>query len=176
MNKKGCEEKKKTFTANEATTKKILHQRKFKRYISLKYKPTPIVTVKKMVEEIFIIGNQTYAGVTHVGRNPTRRLSTTNNVDNNHKQNTHQKLRSISPTNWFRRQGNKLSKKPSSTTTTNNYTHQQKINELQEEINKLEHQQIVNEQPKSETAHQTANLSQATTKIVNMASVTNRDQ
>ena len=43
-------------------------------------------------------------------------------------------------------------KKPSKTHTTNNYTQQQKINKLQEEINKP---------TKTETADQTANLSEA---------------
>ena len=45
--KKEYEETNKTITSNEAAMKKILHQRKFKKYNSLKYKPTPTVKVKK---------------------------------------------------------------------------------------------------------------------------------
>ena len=48
------------------------------------------------------------------------------------------------------------SKKKSNTITTNIYMHPQKVNELQEQINKLKHQQIANEQPrKTETKPQT---------------------
>ena len=47
LEKKEYEEIKKTITSNEVATKKILHQRKFKKYNSLKYKPTPTVKVKK---------------------------------------------------------------------------------------------------------------------------------
>ena len=74
----------------------------------------------------------------------TMRLSKTNNVNKNHKQNIHETLCTVSPTNQFRRQGNNLSKKPSNANRACNYMQQQKINELQEEINKLQHQQIAN--------------------------------
>ena len=105
--------------------------------------------------------------------NPTRRLRKINNADKNHKQNIHEKLCTISARNRFKRQGNNLSKKPSNTNTTNNYTQQRKINELQEKINKLKHQEIVNQQPtKAATANQTANLSRAIRKNVNTVSVT----
>ena len=105
--------------------------------------------------------------------NPTRRLSKTNNADNNHKQNIYEKLSTISARNRFKRQGNNLSKKPSNTNPTNNYTQQWKINKLQEKINKLKHQEIVNQQrTKAATANQTANLSPAIRKNVNTVSVT----
>ena len=133
--------------------------------------------VKKIAQETGNAENRTYAEVTCAGRNPTRRLSKTNNADNKYKQNIHEKLHSISPTNHFRRQGNNLSKKPSNTNTISNYTQQQKINELQEEINKLKYQQIADEQPtKAETTHKITSLSQAISKNVNTASVTNRGQ
>ena len=49
------------------------------------------------------------------------------------------------------------------------------MNELQEEINKLKHQEIVIEQlTKTETAHQFTNLTQAIPKNVNTISLTNR--
>ena len=84
----------------------------------------------------------------------------------------HEKLRSISPTKQFRRQENNLSKKPSNTNTTNNYK-KQKINELQEKINKLKHQEIADEQlAKAETAHKITCLSQAILRNVNTASET----
>ena len=49
------------------------------------------------------------------------------------------------------------------------------MNELQEEINKLKHQEIVIEQlTKTETAYQFTNLTQAIPKYVNTISLTNR--
>ena len=72
--------------------------------------------LKKLVMYLY----RTCAEATRAGRNPTRRLSKTNNVDNKNKK-KHKKLCSISPTKQFRRQENNLSKKPSNTNTTNNY-------------------------------------------------------
>ena len=83
--------------------------------------------MKKIAEETGNTENHTYAEVIRAGRNPTRRLNKTSNADNNHKQNIYENLRSISPTNRCRRQGNNLSKKPS------------KMNELQEENDTLKH-------------------------------------
>ena len=80
---------------------------------------------EKNAEETGNAQKCTYAEVTRTARNPTRRLSKNNNADNKHKQNLHEKLRSTSPTNWFRRQGNNLNKKLSNSNTTNNYTQQQ---------------------------------------------------
>ena len=112
--------------------------------------------VKTITEETSNTENRIYAEVKLTGRSPTRRLSKTKNAGNKHKQNIH----TISPINRFRRQGNNLSKKPSNTNIKNNYTQQQKINELPEEINKLKHQGITDEHPvKAETAHQTISLS-----------------
>ena len=76
----------------------MLHQRKFKIYSSLKYKPTLTVKEKK-IAETGNTENHTYAEVTHADRNPARRLSKTNNAVNKHKQNIHEKLRLMSPTN-----------------------------------------------------------------------------
>ena len=112
MEKIEYEEIKKTITTTEAATKKILHERKFKKYSSLKCKPTPIVKVKKTAEETGNTENRIYGEVTRVDRKPARRLSKTINAGNKHNQNIHEKLRSISQTNRFRRQWNNLSKKP----------------------------------------------------------------
>ena len=92
LEKKEYEEIKKIVTSNEAATKKMLHQRIFKKYNSRKHKPSPTVKAKKIAEETGNTENHTYAKVTRAGRNPTRRLSKTNNADNNHKQNKHEKL------------------------------------------------------------------------------------
>ena len=62
---------------------KTLHQPKFQKYNSLKYKPTPTEKVKKIAAETGNTENSTYAEVTHADRNPTRRLCKTNNVNNN---------------------------------------------------------------------------------------------
>ena len=68
----------------------------------------------------------------------------------------------MNPANLFKSQGNNLNERVAKINTTNSYTQQQVINELQEETNKLMHQQIANKQPtKTRTAHQTAKLSQA---------------
>ena len=97
-------------------------------------------TMKVIAEETGNVENRTYAEVARATRNPTRSLSKAKNTDNKHKQNIHEKLCLMSPTNRFRRQWNNLSKKTSNAKTTKNYTQQQKINELQEEINKPKHQ------------------------------------
>lgn len=82
--------------------------------------------------------------VTRADRNPTWRLSKINNTENNHIQNIHKKLHSISPANQFGRQGKSLSK-----TIKQKYNKQlyaaTEDNKLQEEINKLKDQQIANE-------------------------------
>ena len=52
LEKKEYEEIKKTITSNEAAIKKISHQRKFKKYNSLKDKPTPTVKVKKLLKKL----------------------------------------------------------------------------------------------------------------------------
>ena len=106
------EEIKETITSIEAATKKIWHERKFKKYCSLKCKSTPVVKVKKTAEETGNTENRTYGEVTRADRKPTRRLSKTINAGNKHNQNIYGKLRSISQTNRFRRQWNNLSKKP----------------------------------------------------------------
>ena len=82
------------------TTKNILHQRKCKKYNSLQYKPT-----KKLLKKQVNTENRTYAEVTRAVRNLTRRLSKANNAVNKRNENIPEKLRPISPTNWFRRQG-----------------------------------------------------------------------
>ena len=98
LEKKEYEEKKKTITSKEAATKKILHQQKYKKHISLKYKPTLNVKVKKITEVICNTENHTYSKVTRsLSKSPTRRLSKTNNANNKHQQNVHEKLCSISP-------------------------------------------------------------------------------
>ena len=99
LESKEYEEIKKTIRSNEAATKKILHQQKFKKYNSFKFKPTPTAKAKKIAEETGNTENRTYAKATRVGRNPTRRLRKTNNADNKHKESIHEKLHSIRPTN-----------------------------------------------------------------------------
>ena len=54
---------------------------------------------EKIAEETGNTENHTYAEVTCTSTNPTRRLNKTNNADIKHKQNIHEKPRSISPTN-----------------------------------------------------------------------------
>ena len=51
MENRGYEQIKKAITSNEAATKKILHQRKFKKYNSLKYKTYSNYKSGKMAEK-----------------------------------------------------------------------------------------------------------------------------
>ena len=94
---------KKTITSTEAAAKKILPQRKFKKYNSLKYKPKPTAEVKEIAKETGNTKNRTYAEVLGAGRNLTARLSKSNNANYKQKQNIHEKLCSKSPANRFRR-------------------------------------------------------------------------
>ena len=63
LEKKEYEEIKETIISKEAVIKKILHQRKFKKYNRLKYKPTTTVKVKKIAKETGNIEIRTYAEV-----------------------------------------------------------------------------------------------------------------
>ena len=84
----------------------MLPQQKFNKDNSLKYKPKPTVKVKEIAKETGNTKNRTYAEVLGAGRNLTGRLSKSNNANNKHKQNMHEKLCSISLRNRFRRWGN----------------------------------------------------------------------
>ena len=55
--------------------------------------------MKKIAQKTGNTENHTYAEVTCTSTNPIRRLSKTNNADIKHKQNIHEKTRSISLTN-----------------------------------------------------------------------------
>ena len=82
LEKKDYEEIQKTITSNELATK-------FKKYNSLKYKPTPTVKVKKNPEETGNAENRTYAEVTRGCRNPARGVIKTDNAGSNQKHSPH---------------------------------------------------------------------------------------
>ena len=73
--------------------------------------------VKGITKETGNTENSTYTEVTHADRCHTKRLSETNNANNNYKENKHEKLCLISLTNQFRRQGRNLNKKASNINT-----------------------------------------------------------
>ena len=75
----------KKITSTEAAAKKILPQRKFKKYNSLKCKPKPTAEVKEIAKETGNTKKRTYAEVLGAGRNLTARLSKSSNANYKHK-------------------------------------------------------------------------------------------
>ena len=127
-----------SFPSNETATKKILHQRRFKEYNNLKYKAKLCVKATNIIDENENLKNATYAEILRANIKLTREISKTDNTDHNNKQNIQEKLRSLSLTNRNKRQRNIPSRKLSNSNIQNSDKHKQKINELQEEIQKTE--------------------------------------
>ena len=169
----------KTIQTNENATKKMLHQRKFKKFNNLKYKPKP--QVKATTEENEETPKRTYADILRQ-KNPTGKPSKTNNTkdsDSKQKPNIHERLRSLSPSNKHRKQGKAPSRNSSNTNQPITNKNQEKIKELEEQIKKLRNKQqetedtldIKTKDNKTETTEPDVH-----SKNVRMASVTNRGQ
>ena len=188
LEKKEYDEIQKTITANEASTKKLLHQRKFKKYNNLKYKSkTPIKA--KTTEGDETSDKPSYAEVLRKTRSPIRQ-NTTNDSQSKNKPDIHQRLRSMSPNNKQRKQGINPSRAASKTNNTNNDKQQQKIKELEEEIIKLKTTQnatinATNNNQKETPVLQNSNFTNnnqieapalQSSKNKNMASAANRGQ
>ena len=91
--------------------KLIPQQRKFKKYWNLKYKLKPAVKGTNIIDENENLKKATYVEILRGNRTPTTGLSKTNNTDHNGKPKIRQKLRSLSPINRYKRQGNSQSRK-----------------------------------------------------------------
>ena len=82
----------------KASTKKILHQRKFKNFNYLKYKPKAQIKATAL-EETENKEKPTYTEILRKGQNSSTRQNLRTNFESNTKPNIHQKLWSMSPTN-----------------------------------------------------------------------------
>ena len=89
-----------TIQINEKVTKKILQQRKSKKYNDLKHYPKPVAKATEDNENWVQPSN---AQVTARAPLETPSLTNTNSKPNN--KNIHERLRSSSPSNLFRKQG-----------------------------------------------------------------------
>ena len=141
-----------TFKVNETATKQILHQRKFKKFNTLKYKPKPTVKTTNFTEEKELLetspttARPTYADILKDTKNPSIKTSKTN--FNN--KNIHEKLRSLSSTIRTRKQGNIPSRNNSNTNMVKDDKYQQELNELKEEIKILKQSKKQQHDPKTE--------------------------
>ena len=87
-------------------TKQILHQRKFKKFNTLKYKPKPTVKItnltggNELIETSPITARSTYAEILKDTKNPSIKTSKTN------LKNIHKKLCSLDQTIRILKQGN----------------------------------------------------------------------
>ena len=75
----------KTIASNEAVTKKILHNPKFKKYNNLKYKPKAAVETTNLTDENGNLKKTTYAKILRANIKPTRGISKTDNTGYNNK-------------------------------------------------------------------------------------------
>ena len=95
LEKAEYEEIQKTITSNEIVTKKILNQRKFKKYNNLKHKPKPAENVN--------LKKTTYAELLQVNMTPSREISKADNTYHSNQPNIQEKLRSLSSANKYKR-------------------------------------------------------------------------
>ena len=110
-----------TIKVNETATKQILHQRKFKKFNTLKYKPKPNVKTTNFTERNELLekspttARPTYAEILKATKNPFTRTSKTNLNSYKTNKNIHEKLRSLGPAIWTHKQGNITSRNTSNT-------------------------------------------------------------
>ena len=89
---------------NETVKKQILHQRKFKKFNTLKYKPKPTVKTtnftegNKLLEKSPTTERRTYAEILKATKNPFIRTTKTNLNNYKTNKNIHEKLCSLTPT------------------------------------------------------------------------------
>ena len=91
-----------TIQINANTTKKTLQQRKYKKYIYLKHNPKPSAKATDLQEDNKNCVQPSYTEVTARASLKIPSLTSTNSKPNN--KNTHEKLRSSSPSNRFHKQ------------------------------------------------------------------------
>ena len=98
LGKNEFEELQKTIKSSEASTKKILHQRKFRKFNNLKYK-SKVQVKARTIEETGNTEKPTYAEILSKSLNPSKRQNLTTNLESKAKPNIHERLQSMSPTN-----------------------------------------------------------------------------
>ena len=135
LKEQNTKEIQKTIASKQTTRKKILRQRKCKKRNNLKSTVKEKSTVKaiNLTDKNENLKKATYAEILWANKAPTRRLSKASTVNHNNKLNIREKLRSISPINRYRRQGNSPSKKLSNSNIKNGNKYERKMNKLQEE-------------------------------------------
>ena len=101
-----------TTKVNETATKQILHQRKFKKFNTLKQKPKPNVKTTNFTEGNELLDKSPttarpiYAKILKDLKNPSIKTSKTNLNNSKTKKNIQKKLHSLSPTTRTCKQGN----------------------------------------------------------------------
>ena len=124
---------------NETARKQILHERKFKKFNTLKYKAKPTVEtlnftkVNKLLEKSKSTENPTNAKILKATKNLSIRTSKTNLNDYKTAKNIYEELRSLTPTIRRRKQENIPSRNNTGTDMAKDDKYQQEINELKEE-------------------------------------------
>ena len=103
LNKDDYAEIQNTIKVHKTATKQILHQRKFKKFNSLKYKPKHIVKTtnftegNELLEKSPTTARPTYAEILKAAKNPSIRTSKTNLNNYKNNKNIHRKLSPLSP-------------------------------------------------------------------------------
>ena len=120
---------------NETGAKQILHQRKFKKFNTMKYKPKPTVKTtnfterNKWPEKSPTTERGTYAKILKARKDPSIRASNTNLSNYKTNKNTHKILSLLSPETGTRKQENNPSSNNSNTNMVKHEKYQQEINE-----------------------------------------------
>ena len=124
---------------NETARKQILHERKFKKFNTLKYKAKHTVEtlnftkVNKLLEKSKSTENPTNAKILKATKNLSIRTSKTNLNDYKTAKNIYEELRSLTPTIRRRKQENIPSRNNTGTDMAKDGKYQQEINELMKE-------------------------------------------
>ena len=145
-----------TIKVNETATKRILYQRKFKKFNPLKCKPKPTVKTtnftegNELLEKSPTTGRLTYAVILKDKKNPSLKTSKTNLNNSKTNKNMHEKFRLLSSTIRTRKQGNIPLRNNSNTNMAKDDKYQQEINELREEIKLLKQSKKQRHDPKTE--------------------------
>ena len=128
LKKEDYEEIKNTIISNETTTKKLLQQRKFKEFTSLKYKPKSVAKTvvnnserSKTTEEQPRPTKPSYAQALKSNANTTEKVNSANHHENKIKKSITERLRSLSTANRRQKQGSIRSRNNSRTDISSNY-------------------------------------------------------
>ena len=133
-----------------------MHQRKFKKFNTLKYKSKPILKAtnftqgNELLEQSITTARPTYADILKAAKNLSIRISKSNLKNYKNHKNIHEKLRSLSPAIRTRKQGNIPSRNNSNTNMATDDKYQQEMKELTEEIKLLKQYKKRQHDPKTE--------------------------